>query len=402
MTPSLPGPDLHLSRLWAIDDGRAGHTNLVRGLAGLLPWQPVQWFRWQPALHRWQISLLRRLTHWPWLFVQLGRRWLPAAPPGLAAGVLLCSGVPALLLAQYWQLAGNRLQAIVHLGPARRMQLLPCTRLIECRPGSWASSAAAAQSADAQIFAVPLFPAMRVAIPAGVWHGPQLYLGGPTREYPWRVRELLALVQQFALYCLRTGQTGRVYRSRRTPAAVVEALRPLPLHESSHPQRTPALHTALAQGHIICCSLDQSPPLHHPAPSGAHPVWICEDSRSLLNEALWNGWPTLSILTRRCAPLPIQNHWVQQGWLMRQWLAAPHPSAAPASAMLHPDAASTRPCRLPPFDSVQQPLRQLLQHLLEPHQQPGRQAGLFQGVGVGQCFGSKQAPPHTPRRRQKK
>lgn len=310
-TLGLPDP---AAGVWLLDDGRAGHTRLALGLVDAFlsvhamlqepPCQPLPQRSatpqaWFPP-HRSAISLLRRASFFPQVFVRLARTLLPPAADGLPAdAVLIGSGMPSLLLGQYWLQVAAPHGRLYWVGQPTRVALHPRTQTLYWHP-------AHLTRVNAHHTASPLLPAPR---PSGqsapVRWPPTLCIGGRTRECPFERSDWAAMLDQFARHCEQRGQRGQVLLSRRSPAPL--------LQELAQPWSQ----------HFDLKSPDQVVlPGHFPAPADhqmASALWITADSLSMLNEAIWHGWPVQAItplrgLLRSSRTLMLAD-WQQRGWI---------------------------------------------------------------------------------------
>ena len=208
------------SDTWVLTDGHAGNLRQAEALAaalgrpaphvpGLLPTAPWHWLsprRLPGADHAFGPGFAAGLRHPPMLAIGCGRQGALATRLLRERGARAVQILDPRIDTRHWDLV----VAPAHDG-LRGDNVLTLLGSLNPVDAAWLAAAAAHYPA------LMALPRPRIVV----------LLGGPTRHAPWTPHALQALLQPLRQRLLDEGGSLLATLSRRTPAAALDALRPL-------------------------------------------------------------------------------------------------------------------------------------------------------------------------------
>ena len=200
------------TNILVIHDGRKGHLNPSLAIAEILSEQSILetiQFHLPNRISKKTISLLKKLSHFPFIFQTIGQIFFKIIPREIHdTQLIICSGMPNLIYAAF--LAKKFNIPLVYSGGSRKFN----TTLID-----WIVSSGTEKNIPNQII-IPVgatlakFSAIRNIVPLAE---ASLLLGGPTAEYPFEIQHFKTMIQNFSQFCTVHQLQGNIVVSRRTP-----------------------------------------------------------------------------------------------------------------------------------------------------------------------------------------
>ena len=252
-----------------IHDERKGHLHPAMAVAEILEQQYALKsiaFRLPITLKKSMISMMKKLSYFPFLFQLFGKlcfKTQPTHPEQYQA--IVCSGMPNLIyaawLARQWNIP------LIYAGGTRKFNPGLIDRIICTVP----------EQHHAEQIIVPTCPVLKKFSNLSAI-APQaqacLLLGGPTREYAFSLEDYQSLIEHFHQFCLQHHFRGKVVMSRRTPN--------LPDHTGI---RFPQIDLIPVDADITIDSIMLNSQF----------IFVTADSVSMLSEALQTGRSVISV-----------------------------------------------------------------------------------------------------------
>ncbi|CAM4341089.1 ELM1/GtrOC1 family putative glycosyltransferase [Acinetobacter pragensis] len=254
-----------------IHDGRNGHHNPSLAIAEILQTQyafSIQNYKQNSMTSKRLTSLLKKASHFPWLFKLLSPLLFKSIPPNLKnTKVIVCSGMPNLIYAAYLSQRFNI--PLIYAGNVRNFN----AHFID-----WSISAMHQECSCKQII-LPTPPVLQKFsqlqnLPFS--EHAVLMLGGSTTEYPFQDKDFELMIMNFIQFTQGRHLTGTIICSRRTPNLSQQSLDLMQQHAVEF--------KAFSKDIPIMDSLTKS-----------HYIFVTEDSVTMLAEAIHTGRVVTSI-----------------------------------------------------------------------------------------------------------
>lgn len=253
-----------------IHDGRKGHLHPSLAVAEIIQekYQCVLQNYPQPYhLNKKLISILKKVSHFPYVFKLFGQLIFKAEPENMKnVEVIICSGMPNLIYAAYLAYKYNIL--LLYVGNLRAFN----DQFIDL------SITALPQNVNCKqiILNTPPVSSKFSAIIPQQNHHAILLLGGSTKEYPFSKQQLIEIITNFSHFVQKQKLKGNIIFSRRTPELNLDALSFI---------STQNINLIDQQQNIeVCKQMTQS-----------KFIFVTEDSITMLAEAIHTGAIVTSI-----------------------------------------------------------------------------------------------------------
>ena len=252
-----------------IHDERKGHLHPAMAVAEILEQQyalkPIA-FRLPITLKKTMISMMKKLSYFPFMFQLFGKLLFKIQPPHPEQyQAIVCSGMPNLIyaawLARQWNIP------LIYAGGTRKFNPELIDRIICTVP----------EQHHAEQIIIPTCPVLKKFsnVSAIV---PQaqacLLLGGPTREYAFSLDDYQNLIEHFHQFCLQHHFRGKVVMSRRTPNLPDDIVMRFPQIDLIPMDANIAIDSIMLNSQFI---------------------FVTADSVSMLSEALQTGRSVISV-----------------------------------------------------------------------------------------------------------
>lgn len=281
-----------------IHDQRAGHLNPSLGVYDYLEtaYTTILNKVETPNVKKWQISLLKKLTWYPYLFDLCSRILFNDLSLKQNIDCIICSGMPNLL---YGIFVSRRLKVpLFYAGDLRKVngQLVNCT--ITALKQNTAS--------DQVVLTTP--PVKKDFFTLQYDQLDQttalLILGGPTDEHPFSTEDFEKMIKKFIAFCAQNQLKGLITNSRRTPN--LEGY----FQKTSIPSNI-QLHLVQTKNALSLVQLIQQ----------SSYIFVTEDSTSMLAETIQSGRFICSIYSSKSVLEPLNQKYLQHKLMQRQNLA---------------------------------------------------------------------------------
>ncbi|WP_180117995.1 ELM1/GtrOC1 family putative glycosyltransferase [Acinetobacter sp. YH12096] len=280
-----------------IHDQRAGHLNPSLGVYDCLETAYATTLKnaETPDIKKWQISLLKKLTWYPYLFDLCSRILFNDLSLKQNIDCIICSGMPNLL---YGLAISRKLKVpIFYAGDLRKVngQLVNCT------------ITALEQKTDSDQVVLTTPPVKKDFFTLQYDQLDQttalLVLGGPTDEHPFSTEDFEKMIKKFIAFCAQNQLKGLITNSRRTPN--LEGY----FQKTSIPSNI-QLHLVQTENALSLVQLIQQ----------SSYIFVTEDSTSMLAETIQSGRFVSSIYSPKSILEPLNKKYIEAQLMQRQKL----------------------------------------------------------------------------------
>ncbi len=278
-----------------IHDQRAGHLNPSLGVYDCLETAYATTLNKAetPDIKKWQISLLKKLSWYPYLFDLCSPILFKDLLPEQNIDCIICSGMPNLL---YGLAISRKLKVpIFYAGDLRQVngQLVNCT----------ITALEQTTNSDQVVLTTPpvkkdFFTLQQDQLDQTT---ALLVLGGPTDEHPFSSEDFEKMIEKFIAFCAQNQLKGLITNSRRTP------------NLEDYFQKTPIpsniqLHLVQTENALSLVQLIQQ----------SSYIFVTEDSTSMLAETIQSGRLVSSIYSSKSILEPLNRKYLQCNLMQRQ------------------------------------------------------------------------------------
>lgn len=280
-----------------VHDNRAGHLNPSLGVYDALSeayeTQLVKLER--PSIKKWQISLLKKISYYPSLFLFFSDLFFGSSQPKQQYDCIICSGMPNLLFSIY--LSKKMSIPLFYAGDLRKVN----SALVTCTITALKQNILG----DQIVLATP--PVKKVFsdlqnIPAQQ-NQALLILGGITDEHPFKYDDFSTIIQNFITLCEKHQLNGAITTSRRTPDLSTEWNKVTSLPFIS-------LHLVDDKHALPISELMKQ----------ANYIFVTEDSTSMIAEAIQSGRFISSLYQKNSQLEALNEKYEHEHFMIRQLL----------------------------------------------------------------------------------